>query len=374
MKLTTMKLTIMNLATSIPGGAIAALALLFTTQPSATDSQPTVEIETTLEGTTLEIATRIQDAETQEEPRPDIAYFRPEHLHAGILSQNAQQLIYSSGVLGDMNEGSSRYRPVNTQVVDELLVVSALPKYMPGVLSLLTELDEEAGKASETDDDQRIVTFQYQLRHASRSSVERALQPFTNVPMIQGPRGVIDQPPSITIVPDSGMVVVRATKAQVAEIERVLEDVDVPAPQIRLTYYLIRGYSEELMFEHGYELEDMNRGVPEDLANDLMALLPVEGFRMESFGVLQGDALAERQFSDDFDNANMRLEMFPTTFDRQTGTLGVDQVQFSLFDRTVVGGGNKSFTTSAQLEPGRYTVLGGVGADPVFVVLKMTRM
>jgi hypothetical protein len=309
----------------------------------------------------------LQDEEPE---RPTIAYFRPQHLSASLLANNVQQLVYSGGVLGDIDAGTE-YLPVTMQVVEDLLVVSALPRLMPGVLALLGDLDTEAGKSADAAAaDTRVTTFQYQLRYASDDAVRLALQPFQNF----GGLPNTASEPRITIVEETGTLVVRATAATVAEIRAVIEELDVPAPQVRLTYYLIRGYTAELMDEEGLMPKDMNVGVPADLVSDLSALLPVEGFRMMSFGVLQGDALARREFSDEYGDTSMSLRMYPTTFDRQTGTLGLSQVEFSMSNANVPSNASKGFTTSAQLQPGRYTVLGWVGADPVFVVLQLSRM
>jgi|GEM_PF-2096025 len=355
----------MNLTTSFPAGALALLALCLPSQPKATTTGP----EPGPAAAPGAIAAPLQDEET--EPRPEVAYFRAKNMNPGALSNTVQQLIYGSGVLGDIDTGT-QYRSVSTQVVDDMLVVSALPSLMPQVLELLGELDEEAGRPNEEADDRRIATFQYQLRFASHAAVSRALEPFLNFGPTQGGTSA-DPRTRFTIVEETGTVVARASVATIAEIRRVIEEIDVPEPQVRLTYYLIEGLSRQTVLDTGLDPDELNVGVPEELVRDLGALLPVEGFHMLSFGVLQGDALAQRRFNDEFGGSKMQLDMVPTTFDRQTGALGIDRIEFGLFSNSM-GGRTKSFTTSAQLEPGRYTVLGGVGADPVFVVLHMSRM
>lgn len=349
----------MNLTTSLPAGALAILAMAFSNRPSTSAVAPNPALEPVVQDEAVEM-------------RPTVAYFRPENLDAMALSQSAQQLIYSGGVLGDVNVGGM-YRAVNTQVLDQLLIVSATPDLMPGVLALLTELDQQAGKKGDESDDRKVVTFQYQLRFASYAAVSHALEPFNNFGPTQA-NSSFGPAPRITIVRETGTVVARATIATVAEIRRVLEEIDVPDPQIRLTYYLIEGLTSEMAEDEGLTANELNVGVPSTLVEDLGGMVPVEGFRILSFGVLQGDALAERQFSDEFGDAAMRLRMEPTTFDRQTGALGLDRVEFELMLPALGGPNNKGFTTSAQIEPGRYTVLGGVGAEPIFVVLHMTRM
>lgn len=345
----------MNITANASTAAVAALVLLAgatpATSPGAGDP--------------------ILAAETQDVKR-SIAYFRPEHLEPATLSSAVRMLVLSGGALGDIRQGADMYEPLNIQVVENMLVVSALPDLLPDVVALMNDLDaQSAAMSGDAADADSVTTFQYQLRFASRTAVHEALTPFRNKSPQQVQTG--GDPTGITIVPETGTVVVRETRAIIEEIRSVLEEIDQPQPQVRLTYYLVRGYSEESMADHGYEHEDMNQGLPEGLVGDLGALLPLAGFRAESFGVLQGNALARREFRDSLPDANIQLRMYPTTFDRWTGTLGVDQIDFS-YQSNRGSQGTKSFTTSAQLTPGRYTVLGGVGAEPLFVVLQMTRM
>ncbi|QDU83420.1 Bacterial type II/III secretion system short domain protein [Planctomycetes bacterium Pla163] len=317
-----------------------------------------------------------QDQEAVDEV--SVAYFQPQNMDAGRLSSLAQRLIFSAGVVGDV-QGSGMFQAVTFETLGSTILVAAEADLMERVLGLLRDLDDgdTTARGDGSNDATRVTTFQYRLRFASPGVAEVALRPFMNFgARTQGFGSVPDAPTSVTIEYETGSVIVRETVPMIAEIRRVLEQIDQPEPQVRMTYYLVRGVDAETMESEGIESADLDQGLPADLVRDLGAILPVEGFQTLSFGVLQGDAMAERQVTDTLaDGSQFMLGLQPTTFDRESGVLGLEQMNFEFNQQRSTGGFDmKRFRTSAQLEPGRFTVLGGVGATPVFLVLHMQRM
>lgn len=327
----------------------------------------------TLAGVAAQARTNRAATQEPEAPEVSVAYFEPRSMDPNRLANLAQRLIYSSGVLGEIP--NTMFQPVTFESLEKTILVAAQSTLMPDVLGLLRDLDDGNTQAQKSSGDEatRVTTYQYRLRFASSSAVESVLRPFMNVRLL-GAQGhqMPDAPTGITIEYETGTVVVRETTAMIAEIRRVIEQIDQPEPQVRMTYYLVRGVDDAVMEAEGIDAEDLDAGLPKDLVRDLGALLPVRGFQPLSFGVLQGDALSPRDIRDTMaTGATMSLTMSPTTYDRETGTLGVDDIRFEYAEG---GYGTKRFTTSAQLEPGRFTVLGGVGATPIFLVLHMQRM
>jgi hypothetical protein len=143
---------------------------------------------------------------------------------------------------------------------------------------------------------------------------------------------------------------------------------------VRLTYLLLRGYDARTLAAEGLSDADLDMDLPKDLVQDLGSLVPVVGFRRMSFGVVQGNALAPKSFSDRFafNTGSIDLEMRPVNFDEQSGALTLERIEFECtFGKD---GSSQSFSTGARLAPDEYMVLGGVGSVPVFLVLRMTRL
>ncbi|MEZ5980574.1 MAG: secretin N-terminal domain-containing protein [Planctomycetota bacterium] len=326
-------------------------------------------------------------ANTQDSKKPGkfvVEYVRTEHSNAydvqGPIGSLLENLNIASTWLGDTD--AQKLSTVTVRAIGEHSIMVATPQeWFAPILDQIKRIDAELADTSGAE----IQTFQYQIRHVSQNAVERALEPFRSTiqnASPRGSRGPVYTAASVTIVRDTGTVIVRDTEARIAEVQRVLERIDRPEAQVSLRYYLIRGYTTEQSAEdEGWQLSDLytdhfldpNMYV-EDFLPSLRSLIPMVGVRLESFGVLQGDALAEKSFSDGVGNARFDLRMYPTAFDEQTGTLSVDQIDFQCVGFGASESSQQGFKTSAKLTPGRFTILGGVGAEPLFLVLHMSRM
>jgi hypothetical protein len=305
-----------------------------------------------------------------------IAYFRTEGVSASELEHVASRLLDRTSAVSVAIPGLDGERIALQRVGERSVVVACSEEAMPHVLELLERLQVEL-RASSDATGGPLVTRQFQLRHVGRETIEAALRPYRSavaIPMAVNPDGTTVDVPSITVLDQSRLVVVRDREARCAEIAALLESVDRPAAQVRLTYMLLRGYDEGTLLAEGLGAGDLDQDLPQDLVRDLGALVPVVGFRRMSFGVVQGDALAPKDFHDRFAFAggSLELQVRPANFDERTGVLNIERIDFDC----VLGadGSSQSFETGASLTPDEYVVLGGVGKVPVFLVLRMTRL
>jgi hypothetical protein len=325
---------------------------------------------------TLPITTPQEADEEYVEPRFHVEYFRTDGVSAYELQQVASSLFNEGWVVSATIPGLEEHGVVLQAVGSASIVVACVEESVPGVLELLTRLQAEL-RVSQEPFGAPLVTRQFQLRHVGRQVVDEALRPFMMANSQRafpvGPNGEFDAP-SITVLDESGLVMVRDSAARIEEIAALLASIDRPAPQVRLTYLLLRGYDARTLAAEGLSDADLDKDLPKDLVQDLGSLVPVVGFRRMSFGVVQGNALAPKSFSDRFafNTGSIDLEMRPVNFDEQSGALTLERIEFECtFGKD---GSSQSFSTGARLAPDEYMVLGGVGSVPVFLVLRMTRL
>lgn len=309
-------------------------------------------------------------------PRMRIEYFRTEGVSARELENVAHGMLAQGVFAATVPPGTPTPSPVLQAVGNASIVVACAEESMPVVLGFLERLQVEL-RASQDPVREPLVTRQFQLRHVGRDTVEEVLRPYRQAaaaPLAMYPDGTTAEWPSITVLDGSGLVIARDTEARLAEIGALLESVDRPAAQVRLSYMLLRGYDQRTLEAEGLTSSDLDQDLPQDLVRDLGALVPVLGFRRMSFGVVQGNALSPKQFSDRFayGGGKIELQVRPVNFDERTGELNVERIDFDCyFERD---GSSQSFETGARLVPDEYMVLGGVGNVPVFLVLRMTRL
>jgi hypothetical protein len=108
----------------------------------------------------------------------------------------------------------------------------------------------------------------------------------------------------------------------------------------------------------------------------------MEGFELLSTGLLRSSVRDRLHVSTrSSDDVRFNLSLVPAAFDPETGELTLDKCAFVAQTRapSPAGAANQatswdeqSFETALSLRAGEYTVLGSVGPDPLFVVLKLT--
>ncbi len=296
-------------------------------------------------------------APRQEDHRVIIEYYQPEKAPSYELQRAMQQLDPPAS--GRPGPGGAIIAVPYYTVFGETLLVKHREEEMPATLETLRRLDQAYVGESEWQGP-TLEIFHYQVRHVPLNSVLSGLRGAFQQPAQQSGRGA---PPSISTIEDRGMVIFRGSPDDVKEVSALIETLDVPLPQLLITVYIIEGTSED----------KADFRVPADLARDLSALVPYEAFNIVSMGILPSDTVSpmemEAMFSDQV--GEFKLQMYPQAFDPETGALTIGKVEFRASSNKNGVRNHRQFTTSTSLRRGQYTVLGAVGADPIFVVAEM---
>lgn len=325
--------------------------------------------------TTLLIATALalppqdHDAEAAEEMASYelvLEYYRPQRASADSLLRLMNQLTASGFFSHKVQMGGGSYvlaEPALLLFGDTLLVKDSRGE-IAETMAQLRELDalyEEPGEGGGRASGGELLTFQ--LSHIAIGQAEGALFSLFRA-VTPTPAGAGEAPPTLSFVPERNLVLVRGTKAQVREAKTVLERLDVPRPRVMLSCYVVAGA----------ESAGGDGRVPADLAADLGQLVPYAGFDLLSSAFLPSDTSGPLRLKVELDgrDGDLELSMRPVAYDADTGTLTLGTVDFELSLLEDSRKNRRAFTTSTNLRNGEYTVLGAVGADPVFVVIKLS--
>jgi hypothetical protein len=262
----------------------------------------------------------------------------------------------------------ARYmRGVHFSVLGETLLIQAQASLMPEVLALVEQVDRNyatRGERAAIDEEQVIYKLKYVSLNAVREALrfmDRAFMP--NQPAT-APTGL-----SIGYVEERGVILVRGSSADVAQAVAILAELDVAPPSLMLTCYLVQASTEE-----------SSPRLPAALVRDLAALVPYKGFELLSSGMLPSNGGSELGLDVELagDRGEFNLTMRPAAYDPKLGLLSLSQIKFQMSLNETVDGKRqrtqRSFATSTSLATDKFTVLGAVGADPVFVVVRMTQL
>lgn len=295
-----------------------------------------------------------------------VEYYQPKKADVHILSDTMSRICRSGTIshkASAVNGGFITLQP-EFLVYGETLLVTDTRTEMANTLALLGELDAnyreaKPGPGGATE----IELYAYSVTHVSMRTVQNPLNQLFQGQQVAG-RGAPEPRPSISFVEENRQVLVRGTRAQIVAAMEVLKSLDVPQPRVMLSCYLISGAPAE---------ENDDR-VPADLVRDLSALVPYKGFELLSAASLPSDTNGRISLEVKLESGDgeMTLQMDPVAYDKVSGTLTLGDVRFYLSQGDGKQNNTKQFTTSTSLHQGEYTVLGSVGATPVFMVIKMT--
>lgn len=297
-----------------------------------------------------------------------VRYFQPAKAPVDSLQNAIQRLM--------MTNPSGLYRFVTLQTLGGTLLLQGPDEVLPDVLKLARELDENyvGGGLVPTMDQSH---HQYRVRNVSLEHLEQALRFLDRNTMQQfqqQPRGL-----QLSYVYGSGMVQMSGSDEYVARAKQVIAEVDVPQPSLMLSCYLVRGTSKA----------ESSPKLPAALLRDLSALVPYEGFAIMSSGMLPTNASSDMELNVDLEDqaGSFELSMRPAAYDAEKGLLALEKIVFELqllhrepmsdsngSRTTSVTATRRSFSTSTTLATDRYSVLGAVGGDPVFVVVRLTEL
>jgi len=288
----------------------------------------------------------------QQSSEQTVEYYTPQKASVRELSVVMQQLYGGPYPI--------TVPPPTFYTFGETLLVSARKEVIEQVLATVERTDLQYVGGGERPTAPTEI-FQYKVRHISFDAVRSALQSFDNSmrPMRQGERM------NLRYIEERKVVIYRGSAEEVVQVKQVLSELDVPQPSLLISCFLVHGSGD---------MESSSQ-VPADLARDLSALVPFKGFSMLSSATVLTDANAPVTVSADvdLDRGEFMLRLRPGAYDPATGALNLASVDFQMSFHDDQGSPKKrNFSTSCTLKTGRYAVLGSVGADADFVVLKMT--
>ncbi len=304
-------------------------------------------------------ATFSQEAE---EPTTDIpllkvselvlAHYTPRAAKAHELQRLASNLIGRQFYVVERG-GIYNSAPIpNISMLGDQLVLYDSAEYVKRLRETLEQLDRESTVVDPAVEP--YVTTKYVPRSISLDSALAALEPLAS--------HLSDGSYSIAAVKERRTLVLRDTASRLEEMTTLLEAIDVPEEQVRITCYLLQGKAGQA--DSG--------SAPRELLSNLKQLLPDLGFESIGFAMLQSGVVADRGVQLSVDGTNgLRFELSfqPVAYDSQTGSMTVRRCNIEMIDSSVQRAAKSMLSTDTVFRGGEYTVLGATGQDPIFFVV-----
>jgi hypothetical protein len=278
--------------------------------------------------------------------------------------------LYGKDVMVATSDESGRsgfYTVPRFVQLGELLLVRDAPESARRIVATLNELEErelvrqkQSGKVSSADE----VAFdrlELRPRYISMSTLERTLSAFRRrIPRraSDGSQSMID---NVTMAPEAGFVLVLDEPQRLKEIEQLVASVDRPQPQMTITAMLVD--------------PDGGRELPAELASSLAEMLPGQTLSVASVAVLRCSTQSGNQCELKTElggGMTWGLTFLADAFNADTNELSLSHCQFELRSAQAQGKPDsvQRFTTTLTIKAGEYVVLGAVGTEPTFVVLR----
>ena len=269
-----------------------------------------------------------------------LEYFTPEHATARDLTQVANQLY---GERLSTVSGAGQAELVSHFIaLGSTIVIQDTPERIGRITETLRQMDKaQSGQSSRPP----IERMEYHARHASVKSIGMALNSFNSI--------------EYWPIGEKRMLILKGTEQDLASARAMIEQLDVPVPQVTITCHLIRGTDSA----------DSQGRLPRELTENLARILPMPGFEMLSVNAVQstisetGIELVSHAREDIF----YTCRLVPSAYDAQAERVSFSECSFSLS----VAGREHQLRTSLALKRGEYAVLGAFGDEPVFVVLRI---
>jgi len=312
----------------------------------------------------------VQDAQTSARrtvPASDLVMeiYVPEHLDSGELQRLASDLAGSKYQASDPELGNRPMRSLRR--FDETVLIYDTAERVRTLLTLLKKLDDIAAveeakrrtlEQAEADRhqqlDEALTTRQYRPKFLSLNDLSQAMIPYQQ-----------RYQERFDFVEDAGFMVFTVPDGVSRDVLSYLERVDVPAPQLEITCYLVRGRSAPAPIP-----------APEDLAKGLRQLIGYEHIQLEASSMLRTSAGAHGlSLRLDVDGpAYYELELVPAAFADEQGALTLDECTLLRGDTNAeIDDRTRVFRTETIVYCGEYTVLGATGSSPELVVIRCKR-
>jgi hypothetical protein len=283
-----------------------------------------------------------------------ISYFTPKNMIPPHALQLARSL-FGDSILVSSETAPPREVAHFLTVSDTTLVVRDTPEQAKRILATLQELDQKAAPAEKAPAAQSQTTI-YTPRHVVANDLMRAVHPFV--------RGS-----ELSQLGQEQRILLSGSAERIHELNALLGSLDLPRPQVVITAYLVRGSSEDQAIS--------SAALPKELVENLRKLLPMQAFELVATSVVRasvaGDAIGVNAAPSP--SISYTMSMLPAAFDPQSGQLTLSKLSFQVVEGQNVPGmpqpARQSFETSLSVRAGEYAVLGAVGGDPIFVVLRV---
>lgn len=268
--------------------------------------------------------------------------------HADALSiYNAVRQLHGRRFQIQEN-GDQQNPPNNIQIVGDSILIFDHPDYTRRVLATCELLDVPGSNVGQAED---LELMEYRPRAMDLDAFITALEPFRRKVSIAPGQNVTN----ITISRDSGLLVVRDTAENLAQIRALIERLDHPGPQVMITCLVLMGTRA-----------DGDAHLPAELVSNLSRLVPYDHFELLTTGLISSSIKSGERISLAMvmDQGSAELSLIPGAYDSDTSTLSVNQCHFETDS-------GHEFLTRTSLRSGEYVVLGASGPEPLFAVLRM---
>ncbi|TAJ02570.1 MAG: hypothetical protein EPO68_18025 [Planctomycetota bacterium] len=327
-------------------------------QPAAEDPKPLAQIPY-VQGK----ATRVKAEEVM------LTYYRT-RTHANNVT-NALLGIYDSSIRVMRDDGQENQVQRWLTVDDHVLMIRDTAENARKIIATALEMEdllEPPVKEAGTQPWRRIVQIEYRPRALSAGATLQALAPYQRVltaPAPPGGNGEWLKSDAIHHVPERNVLVIRDLPERIEEIRQYLARIDVPAAQVDLACWILRGK----------DAGESSKSLPQDLVANLAKLVPSTAFELAASSMLRASIAEPMKLESTLaDRSTYRLTLAPAAFDEQRGELALSSFSFEFV--TPPRGENAApssngFQGAATLRANEYTVLGAVGETPLYVVLRV---
>jgi hypothetical protein len=273
-----------------------------------------------------------------------LKYYRPLHNDVDDLADVAGDLFGRQFWLRE-NGGAGVSAPVgNIRVLGDHVLVYDLPANVERILAGLREMD--AQPASPAEGAGAVQEAEYRPRFVHLQTIDELLFPLSQEVILRG-----QSTRNYVLLEERGVVLLRDTPERLAAMRAAIAAVDVPPPQVRVRFQILRqvpGTTE------GEEL-------PEALARALDALLPHGRFQRVGMAVLESavlpDTVLRARVSEEHE-----VKLVVRAYDAETGSLSTSSCELFL-------DGEQMFQTSVVLRGGEQTILAASGGLTDFLVV-----
>ena len=244
------------------------------------------------------------------------------------------------------------------QLLGNSVLVYDFPKAADEALQILAELD--AGYGTDEPSELARETREYRARFASLRALFHALGPF-RLQIPGAGTGGAQSVSNVSMVEERNVIVLHDSRERVAEMLEVLRRIDVPAPQVLVTCYLVRVVDEA-----------PDRALPAELVRGMRELVGAPHLERLATGMLRTSVNSSEPLSillDSRDHGSYDIALALAAYDETERALTLANCQLVTRGGTSHHPGTVLFRTSTRVPSGEFVVLGATGVAPIYVVL-----